>query len=156
MEQKLVTMTDKNEKLPLFEEFQLSKKISKDNLFEGIVVVGDTDTTPDPEISELDDALVNDNASQGTKDYAREMMAHLHNHDVGVYSNRMYSEKDGTAHIPIKHADSYDQDVVDELNKKGQKIRKMLSKAGFEEFETKFETDKVIGGSTVFLTINPR
>lgn len=148
-------MTKKNDKLPLFEEFQLSRKMSKESLMEGIVVVGEEDT-PKTDIPELDNAPVNNNASQGTKDYANELMTHLHNNDVGVYSNRMYSEKDGTAHIPIKHSDSYDKDVVDELNKKGQKIRKMLAKAGFEDFDTKFETDKVIGGSTVFLTINPR
>ena len=142
--------------LPLFEDFKNPQKLfSKEKLHEGIIVVGDEDTS-EPEIPELDDAPKDDNASQGTKDYAKEIMTHLHNNDINVYSNRMYSEKDGTAYIPIKHADSYDQEVLDELNKKGQKIRKILSKAGFTDFNTKFETDKIIGGSTLFLTINPR
>ncbi len=152
----MIESRKKSYHLPMFEDFKNPRKLlNKEKLHEGIIVVGEEDV-PEPEIPELDDAPKSDNASQGTKDYAKEIMTHLRNNNVTVYSNRMYSEKDGTAHIPIKHSDAYDQGVVDELNKKGQKVRKILSKAGFTDFDTKFETDKIIGGSTLFLTINPK
>lgn len=135
--------TKKPHHLPLFEDHKYNPldKVRKESLMEGVVVVGSEEE---------------DNTSQATKDYAKEMMTFLHNNDVSVYSNRMYSEKDGSAHIPIKHADAYDQGIVDEFNKKGQKIRKLLSKGGFSDFDTKFETDKIMNGSTLFLTISPK
>ena len=134
-------MIKKSTHLPLFEDFNpILDKISPEKKYEGIVVVDQEEDT----------------VSDDTKDYAKEMMTFLHNNDVGVYSNRMYSFEDGKAHIPIKHADAYDQEINDIFNKRGQKIRKILSKGGFDEFDTKFETDKVINGSTLWLTINPR
>ena len=127
--------------LPLFEDFDpILNKISAEKKFEGIVVVDQEEDT----------------TSDSTKDYTREIMTYLRNNDIGIYSNRMYSAEDGSAHIPIKHADAYDTAITDEFNKRGQKIRKILSKGGFSEFDTKFETDKIISGSTLWLTINPR